>query len=161
MKQMYRILIVGLIVFMAGSCQKNLDNLSVSEAESRIVGKWTMTQVKNNVRGDGKWSKNDVSGSYNNWEFTFNADLTMNVYIPDEDLTLDGNWEVYEDWQTEAEGETDLNTFLYMYLYDPEDTTKWRELVWEDMRVSDSKFRGQEETVINGEKVFYFYEMER
>jgi len=161
MKHVYRFFLLGLIVVAATSCRKNLDNLDIYEAEQRIHGSWTMIEVKNNVRGDGKWRKNDVSSHYRNWKFDFKADRTMTVYIPDEDLNLVGTWEIYEDWETDAEGETDLNTFLYMYMYDPEDIDKWREIVWEDMRVSSDKFKAREETYIHGERVFYFYEMTR
>lgn len=161
MKQMYRFLLVGLIVVVASSCRKNLDNLSINEAEQRILGEWTMVEVKNNVRNDGKWSKNDVSSHYNNWEFNFLADRTMTVYIPDEDLNLVGTWEMYEDWESDVDGETDLDTFLYMYLYDPTNPFLWRELLWEDMRISRDSFKSQEDTFINNDRVFYFYEMQR
>ncbi|GAB5418750.1 MAG: hypothetical protein Crog4KO_05070 [Crocinitomicaceae bacterium] len=158
---MYRILLLGLIVIVASSCRKNLDNLSINQAEQRIHGKWTMTEVKNNVRNDGKWSKNDVTTHYRNWEFDFKADRTLTVYIPDEDATLVGSWEIYEDWETDADGETDLNTFLYIYMYDVSNTNNWRELVWENMRVSSDVFKAREESFIEGERVFYFYEMRR
>lgn len=158
---MYRFLLVGMLVLVASSCRKNVDNLSISEAESRLHGKWTMSEVKNNVRGDGKWSKNDVTGSYRNWEFDFKADRTLTLYIPKENRTMVGTWEMYEEWQSDAEGETDMVTFLYLYIYDPTDTDIWREMVWEDMSVSGSKFRAKEDTFIDGERVIYFYEMSR
>jgi hypothetical protein len=161
MKQMYRFLFVGLLILVATSCKRNLDSLSINEAESRIVGTWTMKEVKNNVRGDGKWGRNDVSGSFQNWEITFNADRTLEIYVPKEDTTFVGNWELFEDWSTDSDGDTEWNTFLSMYAYNPQNPDIWRQFLWEDIRVSNSEFRAEEETFVHGERVFYFYEMER
>lgn len=161
MKQLYRLLFVGLIIFLATSCRRSMDSLSLNEAEARLIGKWRITQVKNNVRGDGKWGRNDVSGNYRNWDLSFNADRTLELSIPDENLNLVGNWEVYEDWSTDSDGDTEWNTFLYIYAYDAANPEVWREFVWQDLRISNSDLRAEEETFISGEKVFYFYQLDR
>ncbi len=159
MKQMYRFLFVGLIVLLATSCKRNLDSLSINEAESRLIGKWTITQVKNNVRGDGKWGRNDVTGNYRNWEISFNADRTLEIYVPDENLNLVGDWEVFEDWSTDSDGDTEWNTFLSFYAYDPQNPEVWRQFLWEEVRISNSEMRAEEETTIDGERVFYFFQL--
>lgn len=161
MKQMYRFLFVGLIVLLATSCKRDMDSLSIGEAESRLIGEWKITQVKNNVRGDGKWGRNDVTGSYRDWEITFFSDRSIEIYIPDEDLTLAGDWIMYEDWSTDSDGDTEWNTFLSIYAYKPQNPDIWREFVWQDMRISHSELRAEEESYIDGERVFYFYRLEK
>ena len=161
MKQLYRFLFVGLLVLMATSCKRSLDSLSINEAETRLIGTWTITQVKNNVRGDGKWFRNDVTGSYRDWEISFNGDRTLTIYIPDENLTLSGDWQMYEDWSTDSDGDSEWNTFLSIYAYDPQNPEVWRTMLWEEMRISGSELRAKEEALIQGERVFYFYELRR
>lgn len=161
MKNIYRILLIGLIVVVASSCRRDLDSLNLNQAESRIVGSWTITKVENKVRFDGKWGRNNVSGNFRNWRFGFSADRTMTLYIPDENLSLQGTWEMYEDWATDTDGDRELVTFLYMYIYDPTDSELWREIYWEDMSASNDTFRAREIFFQNGKRVTYFYELER
>ncbi|MCR9174199.1 MAG: hypothetical protein NXI10_17010 [bacterium] len=161
MRQMYRFLFFGLLILVATSCRRSVDSLSLNDAERRIVGTWTMEQVKNNVRGDGKWGRNDVSGSFRGWELTFNANYSLEIYIPDEDLHLTGTWEMYEDWSTDSDGDREWNTFLYISAWDPQNPDVWREFTWQDMRVSSSDLKAEEETRIHGERVFYFYTLGR
>lgn len=161
MKQMYRFLFFGMLVLLATSCKRNVDSLSINEAESRLIGTWTITQVKNNVRGDGKWFRNEITENYSNWELTFRADRTVEIRVPKEDLTLIGSWEMYEDWSTDSDGDSDWSTFLYINAYDPAAPEVWRDFVWQDMRISNSQLKAEEENFIHGERVFYFYQLEK
>ena len=161
MKQLYRLLFFGIVVILASSCRRNLDSLSISEAESRLLGKWTMTKVESKVRGDGRWGRDDVTGNYRNWEFTFDTDGTLELYVPDEDLHLLGTWEMYEDWETDSDGDSDWNTFLYIFAYDPLEPSTYREFVLKNMSVSNDEFRAVEETFIHGKKVFFYYQMNK
>jgi len=161
MKNMYRLLLLLLIVVVASSCRRDLDSLNVNQAEQRIIGSWAIKKVENKVRFDGKWGRNDVSGNFRDWQFEFNADRTLTLFIPDENLSLVGSWEVYEDWETDNDGDQDLVTFLYMYIYSPDNLGVWREIYWEDMTASPNNFRAREIFFENGKRVTYFYELER
>lgn len=161
MKQIYRVLSLFLIVAVASSCRRNVDALDISQAEARLIGEWTMSKVENKVRGDGKWGRNDVSANFRDWQFGFATDYTLTLYIPDEDKTYLGIWEFYETWESDNDGDNELVTELYLYIYDPDNLETYREMIWQDMKISSSNFRAREKVVTQGTTITYIYEMER
>jgi hypothetical protein len=161
MRKSYTVLFAVLVLIVASSCRRDVDSLSVFEAESRLIGTWTMSKVENKVRYDGKWGRNDVSHNFRNWEFTFSPDYTMTLYIPDEDLNLVGYWEMYEDWESDSDGDGDWVNYLYMDVYDPDSIQVRRVMTWEDMSISPNNFRAREILFDSGKRVTYFYELGR
>lgn len=138
-----------------------MNSHSVLTASQKIEGVWIVQEVKSQVRGDGKISKIDVSNNYKDWTFTFKSDSTATLYIPKEDTTLVGGWEVYETVDYDDEGQAETKNNLYMYFWDPDVFGNYREFIWEDMTASPTTFKAAQEREIDGKKAFYHFELSR
>lgn len=136
--------------------------MSISKANTRIEGTWTIQSVKNRIPKDGKWGSNDVSNNFENWTFTFNADGTATLFVPDEGLNLNGGWEIYESVDyDDDDGSTTISNNLYMYFDHPTNFDIYREFYWHDMKISKSKFKASSNRVLNGTSTKYFYTLSR
>lgn len=155
---------IFLFIFLAGfaltSCHQ-VDNMTFTKAEREVMGEWKIKRVQNRIKKDGKWGKNDVSQNYRDWTFTFNTDYSATLYIPDEDLFLEGIWEMYETTETDNDGDVNLVKRLYIYVYDPDNWDVYREFDWRDMRISSTKFVAQELRYLEGDEHRYYYELSK
>lgn len=157
MRHLYTLLIlIGLIGLMS-SC-KDLDTHTPERAAEKIKGTWTIRKVENNVKNDGKWSRNDVTDDFQDWIFSFEENGYASLRIPEENLFVEGGWEVYENIDYDTDGERTTNIELYMYFFHPT-SNEYREFYWQDMKVSSSLFKAREKRTISGQKVTYFYEL--
>lgn len=143
------------------ACKRSLDDLDETVAESKLIGTWKIAKVESKVKGDGKWGWDNVSSNFRNWEFEFITDNTLNVYIPDENLSLVGTWGFYEDWDDIDDGKRDEVKYLYMHVYDPEDWGVWRIMELEDLRFSENQLIGTEVIFLSDQEVSYRYTFRR
>ena len=160
MKQFYSILSLFLLSVFFVSCN-NLDNYSESTARERIEGTWTVTGVKNRVKKDGKWGKNDVSSNYKDWVFTFDPGGYSSLYVPQDNTTYQGEWEVYESVEFNDDGEATDKMNLWMIYWHPDSVNAYVEFYWEDMKVSQSTFKAQEDRTFGDHEATYFFELAR
>lgn len=158
MRLFYTLTLFASILLIASSCNK-LDNKSISKSNKLIVGTWTIKKVKNSVNQDGTWGKNDVSNNFEGWTFEFRPDNTARLTIPNENLSVEGGWELYETYNSDEDETTSMN--LYMYFDHPDNWDEYREFTWLEMTVNKNTFKALEVRHFTDYKVNYYYELSR
>ena len=157
MRHLFTLLILIGFIGLMSSC-KDLDSYSPGKATEKIKGTWTIKKVENNVNYDGKWGRNDVTKSYEDWVFSFEENGYASLRIPNENLFLEGGWEVYENFDVDNDGDQTSTIEMYMYFFHPT-LDDFREFYWRDMKASNSLFKAREKRTVAGQKVTYFYEL--
>lgn len=162
MKRLYFLFIAAAIVLFSESCN-DLDNVSIASAQERIKGEWYIQKVENRAQRDGQWGKNDVTSNYKDWQFNFLDNGVATLYIPEEDLWLDGYWEVYEKLDYDNDNSASSTTRLYMYFedYTQPNANISREFDLGNLKVSKTKFIGMERRSVGVETHKYYYELRR
>jgi len=160
MRLLYTLTLLASALLIATSCHK-LDTKTVSKSNDLILGTWTIKKVQNSVSQDGTWGKNDVTNNFKGWTFEFRPDNTARLTIPNENLSLEGYWELYETYKYDTDGDQTTEMNLYMYYDNPDSLEQYREFTWMDMSANKNTFKAEETRTIDGQKTRYYYELSR
>lgn len=160
MRLIYTLALLTSVLLIATSCHK-LDTKTVSKSNDLILGTWTIKKVQNSVNQDGTWGKNDVTKNFEGWTFEFRPDNTSRLIIPNENLSLEGYWEMYETYKYDTDGDETTEMNLYLYFENPDNLDEYREFTWIDMKANKTTFKAEEVRNLTGHKVRYYYELSR
>ena len=80
----------------------------------------------------------DVTKSYEDWVFSFEENGYASLRIPNENLFLEGGWEVYENFDVDNDGDQTSTIEMYMYFFHPT-LDDFREFYWCRPRRRDSR----------------------
>ena len=162
MKRILQILtIVVSIVTVFSSCSTNTDNLSFETVQDRVIGKWTVRKVK--LLDNKRLFSSNITDLYKDFTFEFRADNTLEVFNATENRLLSGAWYLEEVWSWDADDQENESSFnIYSIVYDPDDSSIYREMYWKDLRVNNNSMSINESRLADdGETHNYSFEFRR
>lgn len=130
-----------LFTIVIASCS-SADGYSYNTAVDKIKGKWTIDKV--HMENNDKFFETDITASHEGMTFDFKNGNLLEIYDAREDKTFPGVWYLDEIWTWDDDDQEDKKSFeLYTYVYNPDDTTQYREMTWRDLKLNNNRLFGR------------------
>lgn len=129
-------------LFIIASCT-SADDYSYDHVEGKIRGEWIVDKVE--LKDNNKLFSTDLTDVYEGMKFNFKASNEFTLYDPRTDEEYPGVWYLDENYSWNEEDQKDERSYsLYTYIYNPSDTSEYRESTWKKLRVNNSRLFGIE-----------------